>query len=146
MSLEATQELYNTLSNIEKIGTGNISSEDFIKNLSDMVNGIEDPEKKAEALNKLASIDWTSWDAMDQAAAIVEEFGGSINLADEKWINFADDVRKATLSFPEYDNLKNTLQEISGIIDDLDFGSIIDEEDYERLIEYNAALKDLFIM
>jgi hypothetical protein len=39
-------------------------------------------------------------------------------------------MRTATGAIPDYSKLKTDLNEISAILQDLDFGSIIDEEDY----------------
>jgi hypothetical protein len=45
---------------------------------------------------------------------------------------------------PDYSHIKKDLSEISAILEDLDFGSVITDEDYNRLIEYNKAWKDYF--
>jgi hypothetical protein len=49
-------------------------------------------------------------------------------------------------ALPDFTKLKTDLQNISGILDDLDFGSIIDDEDYKRLIAYNQEWEKFFIL
>ena len=55
-------------------------------------------------------------------------------------------MRIANGAIPDFSTLKETLTEISGILHDLDFGSIIDEEDYQKLVEYNDEWKKFFIL
>mgnify|MGYP006896622272 CR=1 FL=1 len=91
-------------------------------------------------------MDWSSWDALDQASAIMSDYGVNIDTASTYWTTFADNMRKATVATPDFSNLQERLTSIAGILQDLDFGSIIEQEDYDTLIAYNAAWEEFFIM
>jgi hypothetical protein len=41
--------------------------------------------------------------------------------------------------------MRENLKGISSLIDGLSFGDIVSDEDYERLVKYNAALRDMFV-
>jgi hypothetical protein len=73
-------------------------------------------------------------------------FGVEIDVTSDYWKEFADNMRKATVATPDFSDLQETLTNIAGILSDLDFGSIITDEDYEKLLAYNAAWKEFFIM
>jgi hypothetical protein len=91
-------------------------------------------------------VDWSSWDALDQASAIMSDYGVNIDTASTYWKTFADNMRKATVATPDFSDLQQKLTSIAGILHDLDFGSIIEQEDYDTLIAYNAAWEKFFIM
>ena len=76
----------------------------------------------------------------------MKEFGVNIDTSSEKWTKFANNMRKANLSIPDYTKLKNTLADISKIVNSLDFGSIISDEDYEKLSAYNDEWERFFIL
>jgi hypothetical protein len=64
----------------------------------------------------------------------------------EEWLNLAENMRIANGAMPDFSKMKSDLQEISAILNNLDFGSVISEEDYARLIAYESTWKDLFIL
>ena len=97
-------------------------------------------------MDALTSINWSDWDAMEQADAILKEFGVDIDTTSEDWKLFAANMRIANGAIPDFSTIKETLTEISGILNDLDFGSIIDEEDYQKLVEYNDEWEKFFVM
>jgi hypothetical protein len=87
-------------------------------------------EEKQKALTQLANIDWSKWDAMEQAEAIMKSFGVEIDSTSAEWIEFTNNMRTANGAVPDFTKLKSTLIEVAGILQDLDFGSIISNEDY----------------
>jgi hypothetical protein len=48
------------------------------------------------------AIDWSDWDALDQAKDIFEEFGVEIDDSSEAWKEFVDKMRKAAGATPDY--------------------------------------------
>jgi len=83
---------------------------------------------------------------MEQADRLMKEYGVDIDTASEEWVEFAEKMRIATSARPNFEKLKETLQNISGILKDLNFGDIISEEDYQELIAYNDEWERFFMM
>lgn len=143
LELATASKLNDIFKNINLGPQGEKAGQAFKDGLNKMLEDV-DPEKQTEALTALSSVDWTSWDALNQADAIMKEFGVDIDQNSEYWQNFASQMRTATGAIPDYSKLKTDLNEISAILQDLDFGSIIDEEDYQRLVAYNNEWEKFF--
>ena len=107
-----------------------------------MVSGVNMADRQ-NAFNALAQIDWSSYDALKQAQEILKGFGVTIDITSDYWQNFADEMRKASGAIPDFTHLRTDLNEISAILNKLDFGSTINEEDYQRLIDYSNAIEGL---
>ena len=45
-----------------------------------------------------------------------------------------------------FDKLKESLASLNSIVKDISFGSVISDDNYNTLIEYNKSLKDMFVM
>jgi hypothetical protein len=58
----------------------------------------------------------------------------------------AEDMRIAAGATPDYSKLKSDLAGVASIIKDLDFGSIISDEDYEKLLAYSDAWDKYFML
>lgn len=136
----ALDQIYKDL-NIGPLGEK--AGQEFTAGLNKMLEDV-DAEKQSDALVALSTVDWSSWDALDQADAIMKEFGVDIDTNTDYWKSFADQMRIASGAVPDYSKLKIDLTEISAIIQDMDFGDIIDEEDYQRLIAYNDEWERFF--
>jgi len=55
-------------------------------------------------------------------------------------------MRIANGAFPDFTKLQTNLQEISAILGSLDFGDVIKDEDYEKLVAYNQEWEKFFIL
>lgn len=104
-----------------------------------------DPE---DALIAFSQVDWSSWDAMDQYREILADMGISLQFSDEKVKSFAEKMRKATQSIPyeKMQKLKDTALDLVKVSKDIDFGSVISEEAYQLLIDYNEELEKYFVL
>jgi hypothetical protein len=78
----------------------------------------------------LTNIDWSSWDALDQASALMAEYGVNIDITSDYWKTFAENMRKATNAIPDFSKLQETLTAVAGVLADLNFGDVIDDEAY----------------
>lgn len=145
LSFTAAKALHDIFYDIDIGPLGERAGEQFTEGLNKMLQGVK-AEDQTAALNALANVDWSSWDALDQASAIMADYGVNIDVTSNYWKAFADNMRKATVATPDFTDLQERLTSIAGILHDLDFGSIIEQEDYDTLIAYNAAWKDFFIM
>ena len=145
MSLKTAQSLENTIKELNFGPTGEKAGEDFINGLNSMLKGVNIEDQQA-AMDALMNIDWSSWDALDQADRVLQEFGGDIDLTSKEWKKFADEMRIASGATPDFSTLKADLNEVSAILNNLDFGKVIKEEDYQRLIAYNNEWERFFIL
>jgi hypothetical protein len=60
-------------------------------------------------LAQLANVDWSSWDALDKAKAIMADFGVEIDTSSDYWKNFATNMRIANNSVPDFTKLQENL-------------------------------------
>lgn len=145
LSLEAAQKLENITEDLNLGPLGDSAGDAFAAGLNQMLEGV-DADKQTAALNQLMSIDWSSWDALSQADAILQEFGVDLDLTSEQWVTFASNMRLASRSIPDFSKLKSDFTSISKIIGDLEFGEAIGEEEYQTLIAYNQEWSKFFVM
>lgn len=145
LSLETAQALENALDKMNIGPLGEKAGQEFTDGLNKMIGGL-DAEEQQQALAALANIDWSSWDALEQADLIMQEFGVDIDTTSQEWVTFAERMRIANGATPDFSSLKDTLIEISGILGDLEFGDIIDDEDYQKLVAYNDEWERFFIL
>ena len=145
MSLKTAQALENTFKEIN-LGPG---GEQVAKTFSDTFTkalGELDAEDQQKALEQLMTIDWSSWNSLEQAADIMKDFGVEIDTTSEEWQQFTSDMRLATGAIPDFSRLKEDLNTISGILNDLEFGDVVSEEDYQTLVKYNDEWERFFML
>ena len=145
MSLKTAQAFENTIKDLNLGPAGEKAGKEYISGINKLVAGLSE-EDQTKALEQLSTIDWSSWDALEQADVIMKEFGVDIDTTSEEWIEYAKNMRIASGAIPDFSKLKDTLTEISSILKDLDFGSIISDEDYQKLIAYNDEWERFFIL
>lgn len=145
LSLETAQALENAFDKMNIGPLGEKAGQEFTDGLNKMISEL-DAEEQQQALAALANIDWSSWDALEQADLIMQEFGVDIDTTSQEWVTFAERMRIANGATPDFSGLKDTLIEISGILNDLEFGDIIDDEDYQKLVAYNDEWERFFIL
>jgi hypothetical protein len=116
--------------------------------LTGILNGFDlsalDPAEQTAVWNKLAAIDWSNWNAVEQAANIVTEAGGYLDNTNTSWEEHIALLRDATNAVPDLQALKEELNAIDDISKDISLGDIITKEDYETLIKYNQGLMQYF--
>ena len=145
MSLKTAQALENTFKEIN-LGPG---GEQVAKTFSDTFTkalGELNAEDQQKALEQLMTIDWSSWDSLEQAVDIMKDFGVEIDTTSEEWQQFTSDMRLATGAIPDFSRLKEDLNTISGILSDLEFGDVVSEEDYQTLVKYNDEWERFFML
>ena len=54
-------------------------------------------------------------------------------------------MRIAARAVPDFSQLKSNLNSISKILSGLEFGDVIDEDDYSTLVEYNQEWSKFFV-
>ena len=145
LSLKTAQAIENTINDLNLGPLGEEAGRKYVDGLNKMIEGL-DPEKQQEALDQLSQIDWSDWDAMEQADAIMKALGKEINTTSEEWVIFTQKMRAASLAIPDFSKLKEDLIGVTSILSELDMGSSIGEEDYARLIAYNDEWERYFML
>ena len=146
MSLSDTAKLSNYIEKLSLGPVGEQAGAQFVEGLNKMIADI-DPEKQQEAFSKLlTSVDWTSYDAFDQAQVILKEYGITISETDAEWQSFVSNMRIASGALPDFSRIKTDLNNISAIVKTLKFGEMISDEDYQTLIAYNDEWERFFLL
>ena len=145
MSLGAAKALESQIEEMNLGPLGEKAGEEYVNGLNKMLEGMDSKDQQA-ALSELTAIDWSDWDAMERAEAILSSYGKEIDSASTEWADFTHMMRIANLAQPDFSKIKNDLNDICGILDKLDFGSVISEEDYQRLVEYNDEWERFFML
>lgn len=120
----------------------------FVDTVNTIASGADwdalSPEDQTAMLDEIANIDWTSWDAGEQAIAIAERYGVAIDGTSQAWQNNINAMRDATNALPDLEAMRQEFEQIKEITADIDLGSILSEEDYEMLVNYNKELENYF--
>lgn len=106
----------------------------------------DDAGKVAEILS---GIDWTQNGAMNEVNDLLKEQGIYLNTGSEAWITYisqAKEAARATQDVSEQlENFKQQLSDFKSILSEVEFGSVISDEDYQKLIEYDKTFADFFV-
>lgn len=106
----------------------------------------DDAGKVAEILS---GIDWTQNGAMNEVNELLKEQGIYLNTGSEAWITYisqAKEAARATQDVSEQlENFKQQLSDFKSILSEVEFGSVISDEDYQKLIEYDKTFADFFV-
>lgn len=107
-------------------------------------------DKAGDVANIISTIDWTSGNGVEDLKSQLEEQNIVIDYSSSAWKNFISRMSESADSarnlINRFDKLKESLASLNSIVKDISFGSVISDEDYNTLIEYNKSLKDMFIM
>jgi hypothetical protein len=129
LSLGAAKALETQISKINLGPMGEAAGKQYVEKLNEMLGEL-DPEDQQAALEALTKIDWSDWDAMDQAKQIMSDLGVEIDFGSEAWQKFAREMRIAGGAVPDFSGLKQDLIDITSILGKLEFGSTISDADY----------------
>ena len=106
----------------------------------------DDAGEVAKIIN---SIDWTQNDAMYQVNQALEEQGIYLNTSTDAWRNYSFAAREAAIATQDVNDrletFKQNLKDFKDVTSDIEFGTVISDEDYQNLVEYNEALSEFFI-
>lgn len=148
LSATDAEVLINAVSKYNLGPAGKEAGEQFISGINDMLSGIN-PDKQQEALSRLLDIDYTKADALLQADEIIKEFGGDTNVLSEDWENFTANLITAAGVKPDFSDITNQLYDMGKAIGELKFGDTIDDEEYQKLVDYGRKIgeswEDFFI-
>ena len=121
----------------EKIFTEGINNILSLKELTE--------EEQQSIMSELMSIDWTNWNAINDVDNKLKNFGINIDVTDEQWITFANNMRLATASVKDLAEENKKLFSVLKSLEDLEFGKEVSKEDYEEIIINSPAMEKYFL-
>lgn len=161
------QQIYNDIAqNSDSIF--NTISTDALKNYGDMLSKIlqaggenvvmafnRDLEKlltantdSADKIMEIAqNIDWTSASDLDEFNKQLEAAGIEIDKNSAEWQAFVSSLERIPIKLQPTDvtKIRKTFLELSELASKIKIGSIISDDEYEKLIAANGALKSMFV-
>lgn len=161
------QQIYNDITqNSDSIF--NTISTDALKNYGDMLSKIlqaggenvvmafnHDLEKlltananSADKIMEIAqNIDWTSVSGLDEFNKQLEVAGIEIDKDSSEWQAFVSSLERIPIKLQPTDvtKIRKTFLELSELASKIKIGSIISDDEYEKLIAANGALKSMFV-
>lgn len=161
------QQIYNDIAqNSDSIF--NTISTDALKNYGDMLSKIlqaggenavmafnRDLEKlltantdSADKIMEIAqNIDWTSASGLDEFNKQLEAAGIEIDENSAEWQAFVSSLERIPIKLQPTDvtKIRKTFLELSELASKIKIGSIISDDEYEKLIAANGALKSMFV-
>ncbi len=161
------QQIYNDIAqNSDSIF--NTISTDALKNYGDMLSKIlqaggenvvmafnHDLEKlltantnSADKIMEIAqNIDWTSASGLDEFNKQLDAAGIEIDKNSAEWQAFVSSLERIPIKLQPTDvtKIRKTFLELSELASKIKIGSIISDDEYEKLIAANGALKSMFV-
>lgn len=127
---------------------GKQAQDDFVKTMNSLIQNNQD---QADTIIQIASqVDWSNGEqSLRDFQQLLSEVGIYINENDEAWQKFAKTMAEKPspgISVLKYnlEEIRKQLVAIQELTQDIEFGSIISDEDYKKLISYNGALAKYF--
>ena len=143
LTVATSKKFKNLIEDIEAGPMGEEAANQFISGMNTMLSGMDAKDQK-EAMEKIANIDWSAYDAGKEVKDIIEELGGSINMTDEEFEQWVHNMNMANVAVPNAEQVIKDLNAINKLMKDTSLGDIISKEDYELLIKYNDELSKYF--
>lgn len=157
LSVGAAKNIQETFDKISYGPDGEEAAQSFIDGINNLYsqvdlakimreNDMNMEEAKEYVMNALGNIDWDSYDVDQQIVTTMRELGVEVDTTTEEYKQFIAELRHSTQAMPDFSSLISQLKEISTITKDLEFGTIISEEDYNNLVNMNAELAKYFML
>lgn len=157
LSVGAAKNIQETFDKISYGPDGEEAAQSFIDGINNLYsqvdlakimreNDMNMEEAKEYVMNALGNIDWDSYDVDQQIVTTMRDLGVEVDTTTEEYKQFIAELRHSTQAMPDFSSLISQLKEISTITKDLEFGTIISEEDYNNLVNMNAELAKYFML
>lgn len=143
-----------SLGNVEKIREnfetlGEEAGQSYIDGLNLIYDSIDWSKMSAEdaqaVWDNIINYNWQDG-SIEGFQNALNNIGAEIDYTSEAWTKFTDSAQSAFhYVVPSVEELYTNFQEIHEIIDDIELGSILTEEDYQLLTKYNDELGRYFV-
>ena len=108
---------------------------------------IDNPAHMQEIISTASQIDWTGQKALEHFNDLLASQGIILDQTSASYTDFIASLKDMPLSINpvEYQEVRKSFQSLKEMAEDIKIGSIISDEDYQKIIETNNALQSLFV-
>lgn len=138
ISLETAQRFANIMNEMKNNPLYSQHANIIAQGIKDLAGG------STEALDALSQLDYTSYDIGHQIKNTLSKLGIELAMSEADFQNWVKKIRQTENIVPTFNDLLTSLIEINNVLKEIDFGELISDEDYEKLVAYDNKLKDLF--
>lgn len=138
ISLETAQRFMNIMNDMKNNPLYSQHANIITQGIKDLAGG------STEALDALSQLDYTSYDIGHQIKNTLSKLGIELAMSEADFENWVKKIRQTENTVPTFNDLLTSLIEINNVLKEIDFGELISDEDYEKLVAYDNKLKDLF--
>lgn len=144
ISTDALKNYGNMLSKILQAGGENVVMA-FNHDLEKLLTANTDSADKIMEIAQ--NIDWTSASGLDEFNKQLEAAGIEIDKNSAEWQAFVSSLERIPIKLQPTDvaKIRKTFLELSELASKIKIGSIISDDEYEKLIAANGALKSMFV-
>lgn len=144
ISTDALKNYGNMLSKILQAGGENVVIA-FNHDLEKLLTANTDSADKIMEIAQ--NIDWTSASGLDEFNKQLEAAGIEIDKNSAEWQAFVSSLEHIPIKLQPTDvtKIRKTFLELSELASKIKIGSIISDDEYEKLIAANGALKSMFV-
>ena len=146
LSLDTASALSANLKTINFSAVGKDGAETYIEGLNSILSKVSSDDYE-KVLSELNNVKWDDWNAFEkQVIPILQRYGYELNNDSGEFDEFITNMRYVGVATPDFSDLVFNLTEVSKILQELDFGDTLDDEDYQTLLKYNNELEKFFIL
>lgn len=144
ISTDALKNYGDMLSKILQAGGENVAMA-FNRDLEKLLTANTDSADKIMEIAQ--NIDWTSASGLDEFNKQLEAAGIEIDKNSAEWQAFVSSLERIPIKLQPTDvaKIRKTFLELSELASKIKIGSIISDDEYEKLIAANEALKSMFV-
>ena len=144
ISTDALKNYGGMLSKILQAGGENVVMA-FNRDLEKLLTANTDSADKIMEIAQ--NIDWTSASGLDEFNKQLEAAGIEIDKNSAEWQAFVSSLERIPIKLQPTDvaKIRKTFLELSELASKIKIGSIISDDEYEKLIAANGALKSMFV-
>ena len=144
LSVEAIKNYGQMLDKILQAG-GENAVISFNTGLEKLLNANADSAKQITQIAQ--TIDWTSATGLDEFNKQLELAGIQIDKNSEEWKSFINSLSNIPIKLEPADvqTIRKTFLDLKELAEKIQIGSIISDDDYEKLVAADKTLKSLFI-
>ena len=109
----------------------------------------ENADKAEEIMQAASGIDWSQGEgALNELKGQLFDLGIYIDENSSTWQAFQNTVNgfNSSVVHQDLNSIRTEISEIADIAGDIELGDIISDEDYNTLVAYNGALKEMFAL
>ena len=143
LTLAGAQSMAGNLNTAFKVAGSEVAN-----TLDDIfVNAGEDADELSAILE---GVNWLDPNAIAKLNAEIEEQGLNVDTSSAAWKAYTEAMSNAGMAIggvqSKFEALRDTIASTSDITKDLKTNDIISDEDYEKLLEVNPAIKEMFMV